>query len=128
MGVKKAFLSFAAGVVMTLILVIAVPIIIDTYLSGFVEDAVGDTSFLFLTSEALILLITWLILFGFMILLGAGGILKRFGVLGIIGLIAAYWLMGDVTDAVLPLAVLAIVLVITRIIGSKRKSRKGASE
>lgn len=123
-GAKKAFVSFAAGAVMTLILVVAVPILIDAYISGMVEEAVGDTSFLFLTSETLILLIVWLIFFGFMVLLGAGGILKRCGVFGIIGLVVAYWLMGDVTDAVLPLAVLAVVLVITWIIGIKRTKRE----
>ena len=60
MGVKKAASSFVAGLVMTLILVIAVPIVVNQYISGYVSEAVGETSFLFLTSEMLILLIIWL--------------------------------------------------------------------
>ena len=57
MGVKKAASSFVAGLVMTLVLVIAVPIVVNQYISGYVSEAVGETSFLFLTSEMLILLI-----------------------------------------------------------------------
>lgn len=128
MGVKKAASSFVAGLVMTLILVIAVPIVVNQYISGYVSEAVGETSFLFLTSEMLILLIIWLILFAFMFFLGAGGILKRCGIFGIIGLVAAYWLIGDVTDAVMPLAVLAVVLVITWNIGLKKKAKAEAKD
>ena len=70
---------------MTLILVIAVPMFVDTVVQKYIEDVVGDTTFLTLSSEFIVNLLVWLIIIGFIVLLGAGGILKRFGVFGIIG-------------------------------------------
>ncbi len=124
MGVKKAIGSFFAGLVMTIVLVVLVPIIINNYVTGIVADAVGDNSFLFLTSDVLTWIIVYGILFGFMLVLGAGGILRKFGVIGILGLIAAYWLMGDVTDAILPLLILCAVLVVSWNRDLKKKRRE----
>lgn len=123
MGAKKAAGSFVAGLLMTLILVIAVPMFVDTVVQKYIEDVVGDTTFLTLSSEFIVNLLVWLIIIGFIVLLGAGGILKRFGVFGIIGLVVAYWLLGDVTDAFIPLATLAIVLVIGKTLEIRRRKR-----
>ncbi len=123
MGAKKAAGSFIAGLLMTLILVIAVPMFVDTVVQKYIEDVVGDTTFLTLSSEFIVNLLVWLIIIGFIVLLGAGGILKRFGVFGIIGLVVAYWLLGDVTDAFIPLATLAIVLVIGKTLEIRRRKR-----
>lgn len=123
MGAKKAAGSFVAGLLMTLILVIAVPMFVDTVVQRYIEDVVGDTTFLTLSSEFIVNLLVWLIIIGFIVLLGAGGILKRFGVFGIIGLVVAYWLLGDVTDAFIPLATLAIVLVIGKTLEIRRRKR-----
>lgn len=108
---------------MTLILVIAVPMFVDTVVQKYIEDVVGNTTFLTLSSEFIVNLLVWLIIIGFIVLLGAGGILKRFGVFGIIGLVVAYWLLGDVTDAFIPLATLAIVLVIGKTLEIRRRKR-----
>ncbi len=124
MGVKKAVGSFFAGLIMTIVLVVAVPIFINNYVTGIVADAVGESSFLFMTSDVIVWLLVYGILFGFMFFLGAGGILRKFGIFGIIGLIAAYWLMGDVTDAILPLLILCAVLVVSWNFDLKRKKRK----
>ena len=123
MGAKKAAGSFVAGLLMTLILVIAVPMFVDTVVQRYIEDVVGDTTFLTLSSEFIVNLLVWLIIIGFIVLLGAGGILKRFGIFGIIGLIVAYWLLGDVTDAFIPLATLATVLVVL-VIGKTLEIRR----
>ena len=123
MGAKKAAGSFVAGLLMTLILVIAVPMFVDTVVQRYIEDVVGDTTFLTLSSEFIVNLLVWLIIIGFIVLLGAGGILKRFGIFGIVGLIVAYWLLGDVTDAFIPLATLAIVLVIGKTLEIRRRKR-----
>ena len=123
MGAKKAAGSFIAGLLMTLILVIAVPMFVDTVVQKYIEDVVGDTTFLTLSSEFIVNLLVWLIIIGFIVLLGAGGILNRFGVFGIIGLVVAYWLLGDVTDAFIPLATLAIVLVIGKTLEIRRRKR-----
>ena len=123
MGAKKAAGSFVAGLLMTLILVIAVPMFVDTVVQKYIEDVVGDTTFLTMSSEFIVNLLVWLIIIGFIVLLGAGGILKRFGIFGIIGLVVAYWLLGDVTDAFIPLATLAIVLVIGKTLEIRRRKR-----
>ena len=125
MGAKKAAGSFVAGLLMTLILVIAVPMFVDTVVQRYIEDVVGDTTFLTLSSEFIVNLLVWLIIIGFIVLLGAGGILKRFGIFGIIGLIVAYWLLGDVTDAFIPLATLAIVLIIGKTLEIRKRKKTG---
>ena len=127
MGAKEAAVSFAGGLVMTLILVTVVPVIVDTVVERYVSELLGDSSFLMLSSDVIVNLIVWIVIIGFMVFLGSGGILKRYGVFGVVGLIAAYWLLGDVTDAFIPLATLAIVLVIGKTIQIK-KGKKNADK
>lgn len=76
MKAKKAGLSFLGGLLMTLFLVIAVPIIVDSYVQRYITDVVGDTTFLTLSSDVIVNLLVWTIVIGFVVLLGAGGILK----------------------------------------------------
>ncbi len=124
MGIKSGIKSFIAGLVLTIVLVVIVPVVVNRYISGYIVDIVGDTTFLTLSSDVIVNILIWLVLIGFMVLMGAGGILKRFGIVGIIGLIAAYWLLGDVTDAIIPLATLAIVLVLTKTYRMKKDKKK----
>lgn len=123
MGAKKALGSFVAGLVMTLILVVAVPLFVDSVVQRYIEDVVEDTTFFTLSSDFIVNLLVWAVILGFFVLLGAGGVLKRFGVFGIIGLVVAYWILGDVTDAFIPLATLAIVLVIGKTIQIRKRKR-----
>ena len=123
MGAKKALGSFVAGLAMTLILVVAVPLFVDSVVQRYIEDVVGDTTFFTLSSDFIVNLLVWAVILGFFVLLGAGGVLKRFGVFGIIGLVVAYWILGDVTDAFIPLATLAIVLVIGKTIQIRKRKR-----
>ena len=125
MGAKDALVSFAGGLVMTLVLVTVVPVIVDTVVERYVSEFVGDSSFLMLSSDVIVNLLTWLIIIGFMLLLGAGGILKKFGIFGIVGLVVAYWLLGDVTDAFIPLATLAIVLIIGKTLEIRKRKKTG---
>ena len=124
MGIKNGVKSFIGGLVLTLVLVVIVPVVVNKYISGYIVDIVGDTTFLTLSSDVIVNILIWLIMIGFMVLLGAGGILKRFGIVGIIGLIVAYWLLGDVRDAIIPLATLAIVLVLTKTYRMKKEKKK----
>ncbi len=125
MGLKDAAGSFVAGLLITLILVVVVPVLVEGYIEGLLEDIVGDTGWAFLTSDVIVTILLWAVILGLMMLLGAGSILKRFGVVGLIGLVAAYWLLGDVTDAIVPLIVLAIMLVITWCRDRKGSGSKG---
>lgn len=123
MGVADAFKSFVFGVLLTLILVVVVPIIVDSYIQTYIADLVGDTSFLTLSSEVIVNLLVWIVIIGFMLILGAGGILKRYGIFGIAGLVVAYYILGDITDAFIPLATLAIVLVLGKTLEIKKRKK-----
>ena len=129
MGAKSALKSFVGGLILTIVLVVIVPVLISNYISGYIADLVGDGTVLMLSSDIVINLLIWIVLLGFMLVLGAGGILKRFGIFGIIGLVVAYWLLGDVTDAVIPLATLGGVLTLskTRKIKKEKKNRDANS-
>ncbi len=125
MGCRDAAKSFLGGLVLTIVLVVLVPVFVDQYATGYLEGLIGDRSFLMLSSDVIVNLLTWLIIIGFMLLLGAGGILKKFGIFGIVGLVVAYWLLGDVTDAFIPLATLAIVLIIGKTLEIRKRKKTG---
>lgn len=121
MGIVK---SFAGGLLMTLVLVVLVPIICNEYISPMVSEMVGDSRLLMLSSDMIVNLLMWLIIIGFMVLLGGTMIMRKCGIFGIIGLIVAYWLLGDVTDALIPLLMLVLSMIILKTIEIKRR-RKG---
>lgn len=127
MGFREGLKSFVGGLIMTLVLVVLVPMIVDHYIETYITEVVGETTFLTLSSEAIVNILVWVVILAFFILMGAGGVLKRFGIVGILGLLAAYWLLGDITDAFVPVATLAIVLVITKTIRMKREKRNQQS-
>ena len=121
MGIVK---SFAGGLLMTLVLVVLVPIVCNEYISPMVSEMVGDSRLLMLSSDMIVNLLMWLIIIGFMVLLGGTMIMRKCGIFGVIGLIVAYWLLGDVTDALIPLLMLVLSMIILKTIEIKRK-RKG---
>ena len=120
MGLVK---SFAGGLLMTMVLVVLVPIICNQYISPAIVDTVGGSNFLMISSEMLVNLIMWAIILGFMVLLGGTMILKKCGVFGVLGLIVAYWLLGDVTDALIPLLMLALSVIIMKTIKIKKEKK-----
>ena len=121
MGIVK---SFAGGLLMTLVLVVLVPIVCNEYISPMVSEMVGDSRLLMLSSDMIVNLLMWLIIIGFMVLLGGTMIMRKCGIFGVIGLIVAYWLLGDVKDALVPLLMLVLSMIILKTIEIKRK-RKG---
>ena len=127
MGARRAVLSFVAGLVMTVALVVLVPVLVDTYVEGLITDLVGDTEVWFLTAEAIAKVLIWLVVMALMLVLGAGGVLRRFGVFGLVGLVFAYWLLGDVTDAVIPLLITAAMMLVSWSRDRGRKSEKDGS-
>lgn len=120
MGIVK---SFAGGLLMTLVLVVLVPIVCNEYISPMVSEMVGDSRLLMLSSDMIVNLLMWLIIIGFMVLLGGTMIMRKCGIFGIIGLIVAYWLLGDVTDALIPLLMLVLSMIILKTIEIKRKKK-----
>ncbi len=126
MGVKAIIGSFVAGFVMTLALLLVVPGVVDNLVYPFIVDLVG-TATPIIGPDQMAQVIVWAVLLLFFIVLGAGGILRWFGVPGLAGLVVAYWCMGDVMDALLPLLTLCAVQVIMydRKAVRRRKARQG---
>jgi len=92
--------SLAGGLLMTIVLVIIVPLIIGWFIAPIVADIIGDNSMGGLAAGTIVAIILFIILVLFMLLLGGGRILKKFGIIGIAGLILAYILLGYFIDPV----------------------------
>lgn len=105
--------SFLGGLLFTLILVVAVPVVTTALIEPRVVEFVGDTSIAVLTSSTIVTLIMLAVMVVTMLLLGGGAVLRKYGVIGVIGLVAAYWIMGNVYDAVIPVIVLVLIWLIT---------------
>lgn len=124
---KKLLSSFVGGIALTLLLLVIVPILCTEFIEPIITDTVGETSFLWLSSSLIVTLIMWIILILFMVVLGGGVIVRKFGILGVVGLIAAYWALGRLEDAIIP--VLTIVLYVCySSYRKKMKERKAIEE
>jgi len=99
----KALKGIVMGFLFTIILLTVIPFFIDTYVSGFIESVVGDASALFLSSRILVNFVMWFIILTVEDTVDSEKILGNYGIFGIIGLVVAYALAGDVTDAIIPI-------------------------
>jgi predicted Na+-dependent transporter len=124
---KSVGSSLLGGIVMTILLVVIVPVVLGMLIQPFVEDFIGESSFLGLTSGAIVAIIMLIVLVLFILLLGGGAILRRFGVIGIAGLIIAYILLGYfVNEAfyfgwILPVIIVAVLAGISILRGKKKE-------
>lgn len=100
--------SLLGGIILTLVLVVAVPVIVSYFVEPIVIDLIGDTEFAGLSSGAIGGIVMFIVMILFMLLLGGGAILRKYGIIGIIGLVVAYWLMGDIYGAVVPVIIVVI--------------------
>ena len=100
--------SFLGGLICTLLLLVVVPVVSDMYIRPVVEDLVQNTAIVWLSSSLLVTIIMLIVLILFTLVLGGGAILRRYGAIGVVALIVAYWLLGNLRGAVLPVAVLII--------------------
>lgn len=109
---ESGFLSsFVGGLICTLLLVVAVPVVCDILIQPIVSDLIGNATVASLSSGTIVTIIMFIVLIIFSMVLGGSAILKRFGVVGVIALIVAYWLLGRLLDAVIPVAVILIVVI-----------------
>lgn len=112
-GESGFLMSFAGGLICTLLLVVAVPIVSDILIKPVVVDAIGDTAIASLSSGTLVTIVMFLVWIVFSMVFGGSAIFKRFGVIGVIALIVAYLLLGRPMDAVIPVAVIIIMIIWT---------------
>ena len=126
---KSVGSSLLGGILMTIVLVIIVPVVISWLIQPIVNDFIGNTSLLGLTSGTIAAIVMLIILVLFMLLLGGGAILRRFGVIGIAGLIIAYILLGFFvnpafyTGWILPVIIVAILGGISLLRDKKKKDK-----
>ena len=118
-GDSGFLMSFAGGLICTLLLVVAVPIISNIIIQPIVVDLIVDTAIASLSSGTLVTIVMFIVWVIFSMVFGGSAIFKRFGIIGVIALIAAYYLLGRLMDAVIPVAV-----IILMIIWSYHKARK----
>jgi len=119
-------LKFCAGVVMTILFVVVVPYITELYIIPFITEAVGDNTFMSIGSQTLIQILIYLVFILFTLMLGGGAILRWFGVFGVLGMIAAYYLLGDVTRAIIPvMSMIVIWIIFIPYRDKKSKKKKG---
>ena len=110
-GESGFLMSFAGGLICTLLLVVAVPIVCDILIKPVVVDLIGDTAIASLSSGTIVTIVMFIVWVIFSMVFGGSAIFKRFGVIGVIALIAAYWLLGRLMDAVIPVAVIIITII-----------------
>ena len=116
MGLLKMLRSFAFGVIFTLVMAVVVPFILSTFIHPSVESSVSEIELLTGISSVVTGLIMLACSMAFSFFLGGTFILKQFGIPGIIGLVAAYYLLGDVTMATIPIAMMIVGLVVCEIL------------
>jgi peptidoglycan/LPS O-acetylase OafA/YrhL len=126
---KSPLQSLAGGLLMTILLVVVVPVLVSYFIAGIVTDLIGDTSFAGLTSGAIGAIVMFVILILFMLLLGGGAILRKYGVIGIAGLILAYVALAIVLEDdsywfgwVIPVIIVAILGAVSYL-REKKKSK-----
>lgn len=120
--------KFGAGILMTLFYVIAVPYITDTYITPYIVEAVGDNTFLFFGSQTLIQFLIILVMLIFMFLLGGGAILRWCGIFGVLGMVVAYYLMGNIEGAIIPLISVTVAFIVTIPLRARKKAKKDVKE
>ena len=111
---KSIAQSFVGGLTFTLIMVVVVPVICEILIQPVVQDLVGDNAFMWFSSSLIVTIIMLIVIVLFSVFLGGSAILKKFGIIGVIALIVAYWLLGDLPGAILPVAVIIIMFVIRK--------------
>lgn len=111
--------SFLGGLILTIVLVVVIPVLTALLIQPFVEDMFAEHNYNVLTSSLIVTIVMLVVMILFILLLGGGAILRKYGILGIIGLIAAYWWLGDIWGAALPIAIIILFAVF-----GKRKKKK----
>ena len=112
---KDMIKAFIGGMIFTLILVIVVPVITTNYIQPVIEEQVGSRSISIISSSMMISIILFLVTIIFSLLFGGGAILRNFGVIGVLGLIFAYWLLGNIYGCIIPVATLILFAILKRI-------------
>jgi len=104
--------SFLGGLALTILLVVIVPALTAYFIGPMVNEYLGDITFWEFTPSTIVTAVMLLVMILFLLLLGGGSIFKKYGLIGVVGLIIAYWALGNIYDAILPIAVIIVMTII----------------
>ena len=102
--------SFLGGLMLTIILVVVVPVLSAIFIEPIVDEALGGAELGPLSASMLITAAMLLVFILFILLLGGGKIFKKYGAIGVVGLVAAYVWLERPMDAILPVAIILIMV------------------
>jgi hypothetical protein len=119
--------SFLIGIFFTIVLIVFIPFINHNYIEPYILDLVGNTSLAFLSSSTLSSFLILLATLIFMLALGGGTIFKFFGVFGVLGMIAGYYILGRLEEAFLPVCILIIALCLSTVYKKKKAEAAAAA-
>ncbi len=112
----KWYISFkkdlVKGFIITLVAAVFVPVLVDILLVPLLEDILLERSLLFLSGSLLVTLVMWSTVLLLMTRISGSQILRNYGASGVIGLILAYWFLGNVWGAAVPILSIIVVLMI----------------
>ncbi|MGE4275538.1 MAG: hypothetical protein AB7E27_05690 [Candidatus Methanomethylophilaceae archaeon] len=101
---------FLAGFAVTFFVVLIVPIIADYLLQPLLNTVFGEGSAVAAFSSSLVVTILLWVIVLLLKMMGSGSRVFQFlGIPGVIGLLAAYWIMGNLWGAIMP--ILSIIMV-----------------
>jgi hypothetical protein len=102
--------SFFGGLMLTIILVVVIPVLSAIFIEPILDDMLGGMEIGPLSASMLLTAAMLLVFILFILLLGGGKIFKKYGVFGVVGLIAAYVYLERPMDAILPVAIILIMV------------------
>lgn len=108
---KEMAKAFIGGTIFTIILVIVIPVITTVIIQPFVDEGVHHIDYIVVSASVVSAVVMLLVTILFSLLFGGGAILRNYGVIGILGMIFAYWLLGNIYGAVIPVLTLIAVCI-----------------
>lgn len=108
---KEMAKAFIGGAIFTIILVIVIPVITTAFIQPFVDEGVHHFDYIVVSASVVSAVVMLLVTILFSLLFGGGAILRNYGVIGILGMIFAYWLLGNIYGAVIPVLTLIAVCI-----------------
>ena len=125
---KQAIKSFIGGIIFTLMLVIVIPIVTSEWIQPFVEQQVNSLPIAIVSTSLMFSVAMIIVTLAFSFLLGGGAILRNYGVIGVLGLIFAYWLLDNIYGAVIPVATLILVAILKWLWGKYKDRKNGKTK
>ncbi len=94
---------FFKGFLLTLTAAVLVPVFADIVLAPAVDDLLGDMATGMISGPIITTVVLWLCILALMTRMSGIRILREYGLSGVLGIIAAYWYLGNTAGALLPL-------------------------